>query len=256
MTEEEVPQEEQEEVKPEAEPEKQTVVPHAALHEQRMVNKQLQEELRQSRVAQEKMEQTFQKMLSSLNEKPAPKYEEDPLGHMAARNETLEKEVKNLSTQIEQQGKQSQQAAFMTQINAALSSSEAEFRATHPDYDAAVKYLKDVTRSDLADQGMNGPEVEQALQAGKIGLAHAALQQGKNAAEVLYERAKRYGYKPQEDKISTIAQGQKLGKTVQGGGGGTGLTLRDLAEIPEDQIDAMVADPKKWETLIRGGMIH
>lgn len=243
---------------PQPEPPKVDVVPHAALHEQRMVNKQLQEELRQSRQAQERMETTFQKMLSQLNEKPAPKYEEDPLGHMAARNETLEKEVKNLSTKIEGYSKESQQAAFMTQINSHLSASEAEFRATHPDYDAAVKHLKDVTRADLSDQGMSGAEVEHTLNAGKIGLAHAAIQQGKNPAEVLYERAKRYGYKGQvqEDKIQTLAKGQALSKTVTGGGGAAAVTLRELSEIPDDQIEAMIADPKKWDALIRGNVVH
>src|SRR6267142_2773545 len=227
------------EVKEEVKEEKQTMVPHQALHEQRLLNKQLQQELAAAREQSGRMEQTFQKLLSNLNEKPAPKYEEDPLGHMAARNETLEKEIKQLGEKIEGQTKQSSQFAFTQQISSDLSASESEFRSVHQDYDQAVKYLKDVTRSDLADQGVSGPEVEQTLNAGKLGLAHAAMKSGKNPAEALYERAKRYGFKTQvtEDKLKTLVKGQQLGKTVDGGGGAAGLTLRDLAQLPEDQID-------------------
>lgn len=247
-----------EEVKQEVKEEKQTMVPHQALHEQRLLNKQLQQELASAREQSGRMEQTFQKLLSNLNEKPTPKYEEDPLGHMAARNETLEKEIKQLGEKIESQTKQSSQTAFMQQISSDLSTSEAEFRASHPDYDSAVKYLKDVTRSDLADQGVSGPEVEQTLNAGKLGLAHTALRAGKNPAEALYERAKRYGFKTQasEDKLQTIAKGQSLGKTVDGTGGTAGLTLRDLAQLPEDQIDLICQDEKKFQALIKGQMVR
>jgi hypothetical protein len=240
------------------EPEKKPdMVPHQALHEQRAINKQLQEELRASKEQSGRMETTFQKLLGSLNEKPVPKYEDDPLGHMAARNETLEKELKQVSEKIEGFTKQTSQNAFVHQITDTLSTSEAEFRAVHPDYDQAVKHLKDVTRHDLADQGMPASEIEQTLSAGKMGLAHAAIQQGKNPAEALYERAKRYGYKAQtpENKIESLVKGQQLSKTVDGGSA-AGLTLRDLAQIPEDQIDALISDEKKWNALIRGEMIR
>lgn len=239
------------------EPDKQTMVPHAALHEARMHNKQLQEELRATREAQQRMEGTFQKLLGSLNEKPMPKFEEDPLGHMSARNETLEKELKSVSEKLEGFSKQSSQMAFMQTMNDQVSGAEAEFRTQYPDYDQALKYLKDVTRSDLADQGMNAAEIEQTLQAGKLGLAHAALQQGKNPAQVIYERAKRYGFKAgtAEDKIATLSRGQQLSKSVEGGAA-AGITLRDLAQIPEDQLDEIVKDDKKWNALIRGQMVR
>ena len=250
--------EEKEAVKPEEKPaEKQTMVPHQALHEQRMMNKQLQEELRASRESQQRMDTTFQKLLGSLNDKPIPKYDEDPLGHFAARNETLEKELKQVNEKIEGFTKQSTQTQFVQQVNEQINSAEAEFRTSQPDYDAALKYLKDVTRSDLADQGMSGTEVEQALQQGKLGLAHAALQQGKNPAQIIYERAKRYGYRGQssDDKITTLAKGQSMSKTVQGGSA-AGLSLRDLAQLPDDQIDEIISDEKKFQALIRGGIVR
>ncbi len=254
MNEEEKPEEAVEQ-KPEVE--KQATVPHAALHEARMQNKQLQEELKATREAQQRMEGTFQKLLGSLNEKPIPKYDEDPLGHMAARNETLEKELKSVSEKLDGMTKQSSQTAFMQQMNDQVGSAEAEFRSAHPDYDQALKYLKDVTRSDLSDQGYDAAAIEQTLQAGKLGLAHAALQQGKNPAQVIYERAKRYGFRGQasEDKIATLAKGQALSKTVEGGQA-AGLSLRDLSQLPDDQIDAIVADEKKFQALIRGQMVR
>ncbi|MCI0421402.1 MAG: hypothetical protein L0312_19625 [Acidobacteria bacterium] len=252
--------EEKAEVKQEEKPiEKQTMVPHQALHEQRMMNKQLQEELRASRETQQRMDSTFQKLLGSLNEKPMPKFDDDPLGHMSARNETLEKELRQVNEKIDGFTKQSGQMQFVSQMNEQISSSEAEFRTSQPDYDAALKYLKDVTRSDLADQGMGAADIEQALQQGKLGLAHAALSQGKNPAQIIYERAKRYGYKGQaastEDRITTLAKGQSMSKTVQGGSS-AGLSLRDLAQLPDDQIDDIVSDEKKFQALIRGGIVR
>lgn len=239
------------------EPKKQDMVPHAALHEERMRNKQLQEQLRTSKETAERMESTFQKMLGALNEKPAPKFEEDPLGHIATRNETLEKELTKVSEKLESMTKQSSQVAFMQHVNSEISAAETEFRSQHPDYDAALKYLKDVTRSDLTDQGVDPAQIEQTLQAGKIGLAHTAIQQGKNPAQVIYERAKRYGYqaKSSEDKIQTLAKGQQFSKTVEGGSS-AGLTLRDLAQLPDDQIDELCKDEAKFQKLIRGEMIR
>jgi len=254
--EQEVTKEEVKEV-PKEEP-KQNFVPHQALHEERLRSKQLQQELSSLREQSTRMETTFQKLLSNLNEKPAPKFEEDPLGHMQSRNETLEKGLKNVSEKLTDMGNQSAQAAFVQQISDKVSSAEAEFRALRPDYDHALKYLKDVTRADLADQGLDHEAIEQTIHAGKIGLAHAASKQGKNPAEIIYERAKRYGYKapqPQEDKIATLAKGQELSKTVQGGSS-SGFGLKDLAQIPEDEIDAICADPKRFQDLIQGKMLR
>jgi len=256
MAEEAAPEVEVTEPQSEPQPEKVATVPHAALHEQRMANKQLQEELRAAREAQSRMEGTFQKLLAGLNEKPAPKFDEDPLGHMQARNETLEKELKSVGEKLESLTKQSSQSAFLSQITQTVASSEAEFRATHPDYDLALNYLKEVTRSDLVDQGFDSQSFEQTIHQGKIGLANAAIQQGKNPAAVIYDRAKRYGYKPSspDDKISTLAKSAGLSKTVEGGSS-PGLTLRDLSQLPDDQIDALVADDKKFQALIRGQLI-
>src|SRR6185436_19466611 len=101
---------------PKEEP-KQNFVPHQALHEERLRSKQLQQELSSLREQSTRMETTFQKLLSNLNEKPAPKFEEDPLGHMQSRNETLEKGLKNVSEKLTDMGKQSSQAAFVQQVN-------------------------------------------------------------------------------------------------------------------------------------------
>jgi hypothetical protein len=235
-------------------------VPFGALHEQRTINRQLREELAKSREAQERMENTFQRLLVTFNEKPMPKYEEDPLGHTLARNETLERELKSVNEKLDGFGRQSQQAAFLTQVTSALAGSEAEFRSQHPDYDSAVKYLKDVTRADLQDQGLSAAQIEDYVNQGKLALAHAALQQGKNPSEVIYERARRYGFKAAaqqnaDDKIASVAKGQQMGKTVQGGSA-AGITLRDLTQLPEDQLDAIVADEAKFQALIRGQMVR
>lgn len=235
-----------------------STVPIHALTEQRAMNRELKEELKAAKEAQQRMEDTFQKLLSNLNEKPAPKYEDDPLGHVANRSEVLERELKSVREELQTINKQAGQNQFLQQVSEASASAEAEFRLAHPDYDAALKYLKEVTRSDLADQGMTAAEIERTVNAGKVGLAHAALQQGKNPAQVIYERAKRYGFKAAAaagDEIKRLANAGEMAKTVDGGQG-AGLTLAGLSQLPDDQVNEIIKDDKKWNALIRGGMVR
>src|SRR5574341_1115512 len=180
-----------------AEPEKprQDFVPHQALHEQREITKQLRAQLAEANARTERMEGTFQKLLSGLNEKPVPAFDQDPLGHFQAREAELERQLTGVNEKLEKLGKDEQTQAQIHRLTTATVAAEAEFRAAHPDYDAAVKHLKDISRQDLRDQGYGPAEVEDMLNQGKLAIAHGALSQGKDPAEALYERAKRYGFK-------------------------------------------------------------
>jgi hypothetical protein len=144
-------------------------------------------------------------------------------------------------------------------LAAAITDSESEFRATTPDYDQAVRHLKDIRRQDLKDLGYQPHEVRAILDQEILGLADRAIKAGKTPAEAAYSMARRYGYKPQADAgketIATMAKGMDMSKTVQGGRGG-GITLADLANLPDDQADAIFKDEAKFKALISGAMIH
>ncbi len=233
-------------------------VPHEALHEQRETNKRLMAELSAMREKTERMEGTFQKLLSTANEKPAPTFEEDPLGHFQAKNRALEEQLHGVSGKLETYEKELAQQAEMQKLASAIQAAEHEFRAKNQDYDSAVKYLKDVRRADLADIGVPAAQIEAILQNEIISFGQTALAQGKSPAQTAYQMAKRYGFKGAEKgaekKIATISQGLEASKTVQGGGANP-ISLQDLSQLPDDQLDAILKDDAKWQALMRGGTI-
>ncbi len=237
-------------------------VPLPVLIEQRDINKQLKAELQASRERAERMDQTFQKLLTQLNEKqqqesPAPAFEQDPLGHFQHENQKLSKQISEISSKLEEANKGGAEQQQVRVLAAAIQESEADIRATTPDYDQAVKHLKDVRRQDLKDLGYQPHEIRAILDQEALGLADRAIKAGKTPAEAAYAMAKRYGYKPQQqdETIATIAKGMDMSKTVSGGRGG-GISLGDLARLPDDQAEAIFKDEKKFQALIRGEMIH
>jgi len=239
-------------------PPRQDVVPHAALHEQRELNKSLKVELTQTREKMERMEGTFQRFLATANEKPAPKFDEDPLGHFQAENAALKDQLEKINSQLSGFQKNNEQASHIQALAGAIVESEQEFRQTNADYDAAVAHVKQTRREELKDLGYSGAEIKAILDQEILALGDRALKAGKSPAEVAYQMAKRYGFKGEkveDNKIATLAKGMEMSKTVQGGRGG-GISLEDLAKLPDDQVDAIMKDEKKFQALIRGQMIQ
>ena len=235
-------------------------VPHEALHEARESNKRIAAELGEVRARSERMEQTFQKLISSLNEKPAPDPTKDPLGHIQHRNEALESELKGIGTKLDQLQRQTSEQDRYQQIAQGIASDEQAFRSAAPDYDQAVQFLKDSRREDLRDLGVPAHQIDAILGQEVMQFAAAAAQQGKSAAKTAYDMAKRRGFKagakatPQQT-IETIAKGQEAAKTVDGSSTQS-LRLQDLANLPDAQIDAIIQDPAKWKALVRGQTIQ
>lgn len=233
-------------------------VPHEALHEQRETNKRIAEELRQTKERSERMEQTFQKLLSSLNEKPPPDPTKDPLGHFEHQNQALSKQLGELTEKLGKVDTERQKNERVQHLVDSISSTEEEFRSQTPDYDAAVKFLKAERREELKEIGIPASQVEKTLNMEIMSLAEIALSQGKSPAAAAYNMAKRRGYKPAAatPKLETIAKGMEASKTIDSGGGSAALTLKDLAQLPDDQLDAILQDDAKWKALVRGKSVH
>jgi len=254
------PKEKEEAPNPAAAPERpQGYVPHEALHEQREITKRQAQELSQYKERTEKMETTFQKLLSSLNEKPAPEFDKDPLGHFQYRNEQLEQRLGDVTGKLEKFENQAQSQAQLNQVFNAITASEQEFRIQTKDYDDAVKFLKDARKDELKELGLTAVETEHALNAEVMALAQGALARGKNPALVAYKMAEKRGYKTtKENPIETIAKGMEVSKTVQGKGESKPLKLSDLSQLPEDKQNAFIKGltDKQWKALISGQTIQ
>lgn len=243
-------------------PAAESTVPLAALHEERNQRKALQKELADYRQKMERMEQTFQQVLDKANAQPVPKYEEDPLGYLQHTQQEVSKTLKNVDEKVSKFEQQTVEQQNMQQLAMKITSAEAEFRGKAADYDAAVKYLKEVRKQDMLDLGVPAEHVDQLLTREIISFSQAALSNGKNPAESAYNMAKRYGYRPtaaqatqQQSNLQAIAAGMEASKTVQGGSSG-GVRLQDLAQMDEASLDAIIKDDKKWTALVRGRTIQ
>lgn len=247
---------------PKQEAKEDKTVPLAALHEARQIQKELREELkkrdeaiRATQQKAEKMEQTFQTFLQKQNEVPAPKYEDDPLGTLRWQNEQLEKRLNEMNQGVTQTQETFQKQQAMQQFSQSVMAQEDTFRRAQTDYDAAVAHLKQVRISDFQDMGYDLPTATQLLQNEIFNFAQAAMQQGKNPAEVAYSMAKRYGYKTEaspEKQMETMQKGEAASKSLASGKAEAPLTLEALAQLDDEQLDQLVKDDKAWKKMLGG----
>jgi hypothetical protein len=226
-------------------------VPLKTFLEEKQQRREMAEELRKSRERAEKMEQTFQQFLSKQNEVQAPKYEDDPLGTLKWENEQLKKQVEETASGVRRTEEEFTKARQMHSFAEHVQASESSFRQKAGDYDAAVQYLKKVRIDDFQDLGFNEGQAAQMLQNEIAAFAQAALQQGKNPAEVAYSMAKRYGYKGQdpEQELEKMQKGQDASKALGAGKSNAPLSLGALSELSNDQLDELIKDDKAWRKL-------
>ena len=107
---------------------------------------------------------------------------------------------------------------------------EAEFSKATPDYQEAFQYVRQMRDQELEAMGYADPgQRQQIIQNDALQIAAQALQQNKNAAEVVYKIAKSRGFaggkpppsapipasqQPDAQKIAKIARGQEAGQSL------------------------------------------
>jgi hypothetical protein len=235
-------------------------VPLNALHEARKIQKELRDELNrakeEAKAAAERADKyssTFEKFLAERTKEAAPKYEEDPLGALKYENDQLKKQVEEVNTGVKKTQDEWQRTQQYQSFAQHVQSQEAAYKQQAQDYDQAIAYLKDVRLQDYADLGYAQEDATAALQNEILGLAQAAVQKGKNAADVAYKMAQRYGYKAKtsDSKLETLAKGQEASKSLAGGKADAYVSLDALSQLDDEQLDALIKDDKAWEKLRR-----
>jgi hypothetical protein len=239
---------------------KQEVAPFGAFHEVKQQNKELRDELRrvreEAKAAAERAEKyssTFEKFLAERTKEAAPKYEEDPLGALKYENDQLKKQVEEVNTGVKKTQDEWQRTQQYQSFAQHVQSQEAAYKQQAQDYDQAIAYLKDVRLQDYADLGYTQEDATAALQNEILGLAQAAVQKGKNAADVAYKMSQRYGYKAKtsDSKLETLAKGQEASKSLAGGKADVALTLDALSQLDDEQLNALIKDDAAWRKLGR-----
>jgi hypothetical protein len=219
-----------EEVKAETkEPEK--LVPLSALNETRWELRQMKKQM--AIIDEVKKALDEQKKSQEI---PAPDPTLDPIGAQEHKLKQIAKQQEELTNKIEETNTRTQNQDFLIKVT----QMESNFKQSNPDYEKAFNFLSDVRKGELQDLGVNDPEdMNKQLTTSAINLSRFALQQGKNPAEVIYNMAKRYGYKSEDtkqvatqdavlkqaikesgkDTLSSVEKGQKeASKTLSGAG--------------------------------------
>lgn len=244
-------------------PKEQKTVPLSALHEARQKNKALLEQIQASeRAAKERFDAMEAKLNQLVNPPPEiPSFEDNPAAYLKAKVEMTEAQQAEIYRVAKEQQARTQQEQQIAQITHALTEkmteAEAEFVQQTPDYLDAMKHLRKVVDSTLEINGETNPakRAEISRQQSLL-LVENALRAGQNPAEVAYKFAKAYGWSGRGDaqRISSIAKGtsstQSLGNS---GSKESPLSLAALAQMDDDDFNAAVSDPAKWDKIKRMG---
>lgn len=195
------------------------MVPLAALQEERAERKRMRDEMQRLQQQQEALVNRILTSQQSQAQEAAPQipdYSQDPVGHLRAQNELLQRQMQQLAGHFSGQQQQQQQWTQQQQAEQALANfiaaDEQTFRAQAPDYDAAATFLQQSRADEYRALGMNNPlEIHHALRADLAAMTNIAQRNGTSIAEAAYNLAKSRGYRPAQ----TSAQGGQAGTQQQ-----------------------------------------
>lgn len=228
------------------------------------LNKALYEQRHKVREFKNYVEQVRNQQAQIKPQTPVvPDFNEAPLEHLKGKTEGAEETLRRI--QEEQQAIKSQ--IETTNVITNIVNLENNFRRTVPDYDNAFNYLIDFRKKELALVGITDEESQiNEIRNNSAAISRAALAQGRNPAEVVYELAKQYGYKKLEtapvaqnieqivdankvagvkNHLTAVQQGQKVaGKTLSNAG------TQDATPTYETILNSKGKDfEKNWEAL-------
>lgn len=238
----------------EAKAERERMVPHAALHEERMRRKELNEELASYRDRVAKMEERFaqiQQSLQARQQEPEPSFEDDPAAYLRYQQERYGQELQKLQEQNERVAQGQQQQAQFQQFYGQYQSAARDYASKTPDFPQAYQHLMKARMDELQALGFDAAQADRVIKEDEYNIAMKAFQDGVNPAERLYEVAKRRGYRPSQgdsgaETVERIERGQKASRSPSGGRGKAAppMTAEALMGMSDEEFE------KNWEKII------
>lgn len=222
------------------EPEKEKVVPYAAMHQERMLRKQEREK---NKELEERVKQG-EKRLAELAEKfkPAPpKFEENPAAHLKHQLDTVQSKLaenEKFKEEHEQTlAEQKKEREFIENYRAQA----ATFAETNPDFMEGYNFLRKARFDELKEAGYKPEKIIQILFNEERMIVEDAFNDEENPAERLFKMAKVRGFKKEkseaEKQIETVQEGLKNSTTLSKGGGTSGgLTMQALAGMSDEEF--------------------
>jgi hypothetical protein len=170
----------------------------AIWREEREKRKELQRQVEQMNARWEQMVSRMQAP-PTIPEAPSPDeeipaFEDDPIGHLRAKNAVLEKQLGDVLTKQNQQTQAGQQAAQFQNFRTQVDTLETAFSKDHPDYGEAVNYLYSAVGNMAKAMGYPPEQVQQIISQTASDIAVRAMHAQRNPAEMAYEAAKQMGW--------------------------------------------------------------
>lgn len=242
-------------------PPRQQMVQLAALHEERERRKDAEHRAKV-------LEERTNLILQRFNQQPAaqqvadapkapPPLDQDPVGHIVGQQQLQGQALQQVARLLQAQEQEQKRSVEITGIQQQAVALEQEYRATTPDYDAAVAHLLASQEGELLISGFTDPVLRRkVLSEQALGTVIRSLQRGKNPAETIYELAKARGYtaaKPAAeaapaaatDKIGQIAAGQQQRSLGQARGSGpAALNAQRLIELSDAEFLKILDTPE------------
>lgn len=252
------------------------MVPHAALHEERLRRQETERVLAEERKARQTIEERTNLLLERFNQAPAqapqqqqvPTFDTDPAGHLLAHQRQQGEALNEVVRVLMSMGQQNQVAQTIGGLQQRAIAMEQEFAADTPDYNEAVAFLAKARHNDLAEVGYVDPgERQRMISQEAIGLVERSLQAGRNPASVVYALAKNRGFgaaplaaaEPSAAaappngaaRLQTMQRGQEQARTLGNtrGSAPPPLTAQRLLEMTPEEFETAMKTKAGQELL-------
>lgn len=202
----------------------------------------------------QKLQQSVQQLTTPKVVEPVePDPVEDPMGNLKFQFTKLSQQIEAIQNGQVQTQQMTEQQRLMQHITDQVKA----FTTEHPDYGKAFVYLKDSRLADYKLLGYSDKEANEAVQNEHGEITKRAVIGNKNPASLVYDMAKKYGYKAEAvvavkeepaAKIARIKEGLKAAEpeaeraVTQGK-----LTVSNLREASNKELDEMVE--KRWDEM-------
>lgn len=238
---------------------KPSMVPHAALHEEREARKAAEKSTRelteQFARADERMKMIMGAQQQVAREVAPPDPDIDALGAL----KYVQTQLQQTQQQQTRQAQEFQQVQQINHIVQTAGNMERQYIVDNPDYNDASAYLLQSRFTELQEFGLTQEQANAQIENEKFQLAAQAVLQGKNAPALVMSMAKARGYTKKvaaastaaasEEKLTNIAAGQKANASLSNVSGTSpkagGYTARDLATMPDEEFNKLYASMTK-----------
>lgn len=229
---------------------------------QRRENRELKE-------IKDNIEALQKELIKTKEEEEAIDPEDDPVGYLredfSRQIQSIREDLKTNQEQVELSRQQEEAANIAT----AAGEAEQEFAKDHPDYKDAFNFVASAYYNDMLGRGADPEMAQAAIYKLSLDFSKNALMRGENPAEMVYEEAKRLGFKPTKTKAVSkkkLSEKEKNGakrtslSNMSGSTDGPvaqGVMTREefMKNVPKSKRLKILADPTLFKELATTGRI-